>query len=208
MKPARAWQRMLSGRRLNLLEPSAIDIEIEDIAHGLSRIARWNGQTVGDYPFSVAAHSLLVERIVSELHPQAPVSWKLAALLHDGPEYVIGDLISPFKSAVGGVYKEMEHHLQAAIHMRFRLPARLPEACQDTIKRADQTAAFIEAILLAGFSEEEARPIWGTVPARLHPRGRGFSAKFKDILGANNCTPLPPDHIEKKFLQRFKELAH
>ena len=143
MKPARAWQRMLSGRRLDLLEPSAVDIEIEDIAHGLSRIARWNGQTLGDYPFSVAAHSLLVERIVSELYPQAPLSWQLAALLHDGPEYVIGDLISPFKSAVGGVYKEMEQHLQAAIHMRFGLSARLPSACEDTIKRADQTAAFM-----------------------------------------------------------------
>ena len=93
---------MLSGRRLDLIDPSPLDVEIADIAHGLARVARWNGQTNGPEIFSVAQHSLLVEAIFSAAAPDAPRSPSLAALLHDAPEYVIGDMISPFKAAIGG----------------------------------------------------------------------------------------------------------
>jgi uncharacterized protein len=159
--PPRAWQRMLSGRRLNLLDPSPLDIEVEDIAHGLARVARWNGQTVGDHAYSVAQHSLLVERIILLRHPDAPPFLRLAGLLHDAPEYVIGDMISPFKAVLGGDYRAVEARLLAAVHLRFGLPPRLPEATLSRIKRADQVAAYYEAVRLAGFAETEALRLFG-----------------------------------------------
>ena len=161
MVAARAWQRMLSGRRLDLLDPSPLDVEIEDIALGLSRVARWNGQTMGDWAYTVAQHSLLVEDLAGRLKSKLEPNWRLAALLHDAPEYVIGDLITPFKAAVGTDYKALEHRLQAAIHLRFGLPASLPEALGKLIKRADKMAAYLEATQLAGFGAEEAKPVFG-----------------------------------------------
>src|SRR3954453_21055624 len=146
--PPRAWQRMLSGRRLDLLDPSPLDIEVSDIAHGLARVARWNGQTSGEHAFSVAQHSLLVESLFNDLVPQASASDRLAALLHDAPEYVIGDMISPFKSVMGGSYKDCELRLQRAIHLRFALPAELGATLRDAIKRSDQIAAYFEATVL------------------------------------------------------------
>ncbi|PRY91583.1 HD domain-containing protein [Donghicola tyrosinivorans] len=160
-KPVRAWQRMLSGRRLDLLDPTPVDIEIEDIAHGLAFVARWNGQTIGDYPYSVAEHSLLVERIYRMQNPKAPAKWLLAALLHDAPEYVIGDMISPVKAAVGPGYGELDLRLTAAIHIRFGLPAALPKTVKATIKRADKVSAWLEAVQIAGFEEAEANKIFG-----------------------------------------------
>ncbi len=157
----RAWQRMLSGRRLDLLDPTPVDIEIEDIAHGLAFVARWNGQTKGDYAYSVAEHSLLVEEIFSRQHPDAPIKWRLAALLHDAPEYVIGDMISPVKAAVGPDYKELDDRLTAAIHLRFGLPAQIPKWVKTKIKRADKLSAWLEAVQLAGFSEAEANKFFG-----------------------------------------------
>ncbi len=158
---ARAWQRMLSGRRLDLLDPSPLDIEIEDIAHGLARVARWNGQTLGDYAYSVAEHSLLVEHLYSRLNPKAPAKWQLAALLHDAPEYVIGDMISPVKSAVGPGYDELDQRLTAAIHIRFGLPAAIPATVKKQIKKADKISAWMEATRIAGFSESEANRFFG-----------------------------------------------
>jgi uncharacterized protein len=161
----RAWQRMLSGRRLDLLNPDPSDIEIEDIAHGLARVARWNGQTKGEHAFSVAQHSLLVEEIAGRLMADATVSttkrWQLAALLHDAPEYVVGDLISPFKAAIGYDYKAFELRLLDAVHRRFGLPERLPEPVAALIKQADGIAAYFEATNLAGFSVDEADAIFG-----------------------------------------------
>ena len=162
----RAWQRMLSGRRLDLLNPSPLDIELEDIAHGLARVARWNGQTTGDHAFSVAQHSLLVEQIASELRADLPGRWRLAALVHDAPEYVVGDLITPFKSAIGLDYGELEDRLLQAVHIRFGLPGELPKTITTLVKRADKMAAYLEATQLAGFSEPEARRFF-TVPRRL-----------------------------------------
>jgi 5'-deoxynucleotidase YfbR-like HD superfamily hydrolase len=133
----RAWQRMLSGRRLDLLDPSPLDIEIGDIAHGLARVARWNGQTKGHHAFSVAQHCLLVEHIASELRPKAAREFRLAALLHDAAEYVVGDLISPFKAAVGLDYKTLENRLSRSIHLRFGLPPESSAADVKLIKRAD-----------------------------------------------------------------------
>lgn len=187
----RAWQRMLSGRRLDLLDPSPLDIEIEDIAHGLARVARWNGQTNGDHAFSVAQHCLLVERIVSELRERASKQLRLAALLHDAAEYVIGDLISPFKAAVGLDYKAFEKRLARAIHIRFGLPPEVSEEDAALIKRADRIAAFFEATQLAGFTLTEARKFFGT------PRG----------VPVPRLSPLPTLEAQGAYLDRFKRLA-
>jgi len=161
MPAPRAWQRMLSGRRLDLLDPTPMDIEIEDIAHGLAFVARWNGQTHGDTPYSVAEHSLLVEDIYTRQNPASPAKWRLAALLHDAPEYVIGDMISPVKAAVGPQYGELDARLTAAIHLRFGLPAQLPGSVKKAIKRADKLSAWLEATRIAGFTEAEANKFCG-----------------------------------------------
>ena len=189
----RAWQRMLSGRRLDLLDPSPLDVEIEDIAHGLDRVARWNGQTRGPHIFSVAQHSLLVERIADALDPGLPAPWRMTALLHDAPEYVIGDIISPFKAAVGDSYKSVENRILAAIHVRFSLPATAPPALAKLIKKADHAAAFIEATHLAGFTHEEAERFFGLPEAR--PRDL-------DALIA----PAPSNEAEARFLEGFRRL--
>ena len=152
---------MLSGRRLNLLDPTPVDIEIEDIAHGLAFVARWNGQTRGDYPYSVAEHSLLVETLFGRLSPRSAARWRLAALLHDAPEYVIGDMISPVKTAVGPGYAELDARLAAAIRVRFGLPAVLPDTVRRSIKRADRISAWMEAVEIAGFAETEANRLFG-----------------------------------------------
>ncbi len=193
----RAWQRMLSGRRLDLLDPSPLDIEIEDIAHGLARVARWNGQTRGDHTFSVADHSLLVEAIANDLDSALSKEHALAALLHDAPEYVIGDLISPFKAALSIDYRAFEAKLLAAIHLRFGLPADLPEAVNRLIKRADKIAAYYEAIGLAGFSRDEARRFFG--------QPRGLSPALVQAL--TQLSPLPAAEGEARFLKRFHQLA-
>jgi 5'-deoxynucleotidase YfbR-like HD superfamily hydrolase len=187
--PPRAWQRMLSGRRLDLLDPSPLDIEITDIAHGLARVARWNGQTSGDHAFSVAQHSLLVEEIFSAGCQSATPSAQLAALLHDAPEYVIGDMISPFKAVVGGGYKDCELRLQRAIHMRFALPAEPAAGLRKEIKKADQIAAYFEATVIAGFSVAEATQFFG--------RPRGVTADLFDLASQ------PAKKIQQRFLARF-----
>ncbi|SFE14279.1 hypothetical protein SAMN04488523_105124 [Sulfitobacter brevis] len=163
----RAWQRMLSGRRLDLLDPTPMDIEIDDIAHGLAFVARWNGQTRGDFAYSVAEHSLLVETLYGRIEPRAPAKWRLAALLHDAPEYVIGDMISPVKAAVGPSYGALDERLTGAIHLRFGLPAALPKSVKRQIKRADRISAWMEATQIAGFSEAEATRFFGRFDAEL-----------------------------------------
>ena len=190
---ARAWQRMLSGRRLDLIDPSPLDVEIADIAHGLARVARWNGQTRGPEIFSVAQHSLLVEAIFAGASPDAPRSQRLAALLHDAPEYVIGDMISPFKAAIGGDYKLVEQRLLGAILLRFGLPARMAPDLAKAIKAADREAAYIEATSLAGFAVAEARKFFGAPKVAA-----GALAAY--------LQPLRPDEAQKRFLGRFAEL--
>ncbi|MBX8800360.1 HD family hydrolase [Ochrobactrum sp. MR28] len=191
-KPVRAWQRMLSGRRLDLLDPSPLDIEISDIAHGLARVARWNGQTRGDHAYSVAQHSLLVEQIFREQNPDAPLQHQLLALLHDAPEYVIGDMISPFKAVMGGAYKQIEARLETAIHLRFSLPATVPAVLKKAIKKADIVSAYFEATALAGFSATEAAEFFG--------RPRGFHAGHFDL------SPRPTAEVEQAFINRFNTL--
>jgi 5'-nucleotidase len=192
----RAWQRMLSGRRLDLLDPAPEDVAIEDIAHGLARVARWNGQTVGDHAFSVAQHSLVVDEIAGARDPKWPPRWRLATLLHDSPEYVIGDLISPFKTAIGLDYKQFELRLLAAIHVRFGLPPDLPADVQNEIKTCDRIAAFYEATQLAGFATDEALTFFG--------KPQGLPTEAHEQLQA--LRPLPADAAQKAFLARFQWL--
>jgi 5'-deoxynucleotidase YfbR-like HD superfamily hydrolase len=190
-REARAWQRMLSGRRLDLLDPSPMDIEITDIAHGLARVGRWNGQTVGDHAFSVAQHSIVVEEIVAHQQPQIEPRWRLAALLHDAPEYVIGDMISPFKAALGLDYRIFEERLETAIHVRFGLPAKVPAPIKTLIKAADRACAFFEATQLAGFSHEESLDLFGAPPP-------GYALQIH---------PLPAAEAEARYIQRYNLLS-
>jgi len=182
---------MLSGRRLDLLDPTPVDIEIGDIAHGLAFVARWNGQTRGDWPYSVAEHSLLVEKIFAQSAPQPP-RWRLAALLHDAPEYVIGDMISPVKSAVGPGYGDMDARIAAAIHLRFGLPAILPAPVKKAIKAADKVSAWLEAVQIAGFREAEADKLFGHPPA--------------DLLAGLEIRLRPPAVVRADFVARHTTL--
>jgi 5'-deoxynucleotidase YfbR-like HD superfamily hydrolase len=190
----RAWQRMLSGRRLDLLDPSPLDIEIEDIAHGLARVARWNGQTNGAHIYSVAQHSLLVEALARARSPRLDDSRRLAVLLHDAPEYVIGDMISPFKVVIGDAYKAVERRLLTAIHLRFGLPPQSAPELEKLIKAADHQAAYLESTRLAGFEPAEARRFFGRPPI--------FSAAMeRDYL-----KPWPAETAEKRYVERFTKL--
>ncbi len=182
---------MLSGRRLDLLDPSPMDIEIEDIAHGLARVARWNGQTTGGHAFSVAQHSVVVEEIVAHIQPDLAPRWRLAALLHDASEYVIGDMISPFKSALGYDYKLFEERLENAIHTRFGLPAKTPPDVKTLIKRADRACAFFEAIQLAGFDHAEALELFDPPPV-------GYELTID---------PQAPFDAQAHYLRRFEVLS-
>lgn len=191
--PPRVWQRMLSGRRLDLIDPSPLDIEIEDIAHGLARVARWNGQTTGRHAFSVAQHTLLVDAIAEKTAPEIGASGRLALLLHDAPEYVIGDMISPFKAVLGGDYKVVESRLLNAIHRRFGVKTPLPERLSKRIKAADRISAYFEATHLAGFGNTEA--------ARIFGRPRGVDPSRLPL------EPLPAHTAERHFLKRFAVVA-
>jgi 5'-deoxynucleotidase YfbR-like HD superfamily hydrolase len=193
MTRARAWQRMLSGRRLDLLDPSPLDVEIEDIAHGLARVARWNGQTFGPHIFSVAQHSLLVEAIVArDLGVQA--RGLMFALLHDAPEYVIGDMISPFKAVIGDSYKQVENRILSAILMRFGLPPKPAAALAACVKKADRAAAYFEAAALAGFELDEAHRFFG----RPDFRPRDLDAML---------APMSSAEAEERFLARFAAIS-
>ncbi len=192
VKTPRAWQRMLSGRRLDLLDPSPLDVELADIAHGLARVARWNGQTRGDHAFSVAQHSLIVETVFCRMNAGASPDDMLMALLHDAPEYVIGDMISPFKSVVGGGYKSVEKRLEAAVHLRFALPPHASRDLKDRIKKADTVAAYFEATELAGFSMAEAQKFFG-LP-------RGISIDMIEI------DPMPALEAQSRFIARFEAI--
>ena len=192
---SRAWQRMLSGRRLDLLDPSPLDVEIADIAHGLARVARWNGQTSGAHIFSVAQHTLLVETVMRHETPRVDQGVRLAALLHDAPEYVIGDMISPFKAVIGDAYKSVESRLLAAIHLRFGLPRTLPAELTRLIKSADRAAAYLESTRLAGFAASEATKFFGKPPE--------VSAAFeKDYL-----TPWSAREAQARYLKQFAALS-
>ncbi|SFR54943.1 hypothetical protein SAMN04488005_2802 [Yoonia tamlensis] len=192
MKQPRAWQRMLSGRRLDLLDPTPVDIEIADIAHGLAFVARWNGQTRGDFAYSVAEHSLLVTDIFAQQQPSAPVKWQLAALLHDAPEYVIGDMISPVKAAVGRDYGALDDRLTAAIHLRFGLPAQIPVTVKRQIKRADKLSAWLEAVQIAGFTKAEADKFFGKQDPALTEK---LTIRLR-----------PPMEVRDEFTARHKQL--
>lgn len=189
--PKRAWQRMLSGRRLDLLNPSPFDIEIEDIARGLARVARWNGQTTGYHAFSVAEHSVIVEELLTEIYPESTPEDRLTALLHDAAEYVIGDMISPFKNALGLDYKSFEAQLEEAIHLRFGLPAHMTPRLKKRIKRCDIYCAWFEATQIAGFKKSEANTLFKRPPSRLRL----------------TLSPLPVKDAEHAFLERFEALS-
>tara|TARA_B100001248_G_scaffold251591_1_gene226854 strand:- start:126 stop:704 length:579 start_codon:yes stop_codon:yes gene_type:complete len=189
-KKPRSWQRMLSGRRLDLLDPSPLDIEIEDIARGISRVARWNGQTSGEYPLSVAQHSVIVAELLKSYNENIEIKWQLAALLHDAAEYIISDMITPLKSFLGEEYIQLEEKIQSAINIRFSLPGEIPKKIYKLIKNCDRQTAFIEAIQLAGFTLKEAKK----------------TLKIPTLIPDYIIIPISANKAEKLFLKKFKEL--
>jgi len=189
-KKPRSWQRMLSGRRLDLLNPSPLDIEIEDIARGISRVARWNGQTSGEYPLSVAQHSVIVAELLKSYNENIEIKWQLAALLHDAAEYIISDMITPLKSFLGDEYIQLEEKIQSAINIRFSLPGEIPKKIYKLIKNCDRQTAFIEAIQLAGFTLKEAKR----------------TLKMPTLIPDYKIIPISANKAEKLFLKKFKEL--
>ena len=189
-KKPRSWQRMLSGRRLDLLNPSPLDIEIEDIARGISRVARWNGQTSGEYPLSVAQHSVIVAELLKSYNENIEIKWQLAALLHDAAEYIISDMITPLKSFLGEEYIQLEEKIQSAINIRFSLPGEIPKKIYKLIKNCDRQTAFIEAIQLAGFTLNEAKK----------------TLKMPKLIPDYKIIPISANKAEKLFLKKFKEL--
>ena len=189
-KKPRSWQRMLSGRRLDLLNPSPLDIEIEDIARGISRVARWNGQTSGEYPLSVAQHSVIVAELLKSYNENIEIKWQLAALLHDAAEYIISDMITPLKSFLGEEYIQLEEKIQSAINIRFSLPGEIPKKIYKLIKNCDKQTAFIEAIQLAGFTLKEAKK----------------TLKMPTLIPDYKIIPISANKAEKLFLKKFKEL--
>ena len=189
-KKPRSWQRMLSGRRLDLLNPSPLDIEIEDIARGISRVARWNGQTCGKYPLSVAQHSVIVAELLKSYNENIEIKWQLAALLHDAAEYIISDMITPLKSFLGEEYIQLEEKIQSAINIRFSLPAEIPKKIYKLIKNCDRQTAFLEAIQLAGFTLKEAKK----------------TLKIPTLIPDYKIIPISANKAEKLFLKKFKEL--
>jgi len=189
-KKPRSWQRMLSGRRLDLLNPSPLDIEIEDIARGISRVARWNGQTSGEYPISVAQHSVIVAELLKSYNENIEIKWQLAALLHDAAEYIISDMITPLKSFLGEEYIQLEEKIQSAINIRFSLPGEIPKKIYKLIKNCDRQTAFIEAIQLAGFTLKEAKK----------------TLKIPTFIPDYKIIPISANKAEKLFLKKFKEL--
>ena len=189
-KKPRSWQRMLSGRRLDLLNPSPLDIEIEDIARGISRVARWNGQTSGEYPLSVAQHSVIVAELLKSYNKNIEIKWQLAALLHDAAEYIISDMITPLKSFLGEEYIQLEEKIQSAINIRFSLPGEIPKKIYKLIKNCDRQTAFIEAIQLAGFTLKEAKK----------------TLKIPTLIPDYKIIPISANKAEKLFLKKFKEL--
>ena len=189
-KKPRSWQRMLSGRRLDLLNPSPLDIEIEDIARGISRVARWNGQTSGEYPLSVAQHSVIVAELLKSYNENIEIKWQLAALLHDAAEYIISDMITPLKSFLGEEYIQLEGKIQSAINIRFSLPGEIPKKIYKLIKNCDRQTAFIEAIQLAGFTLKEAKK----------------TLKMPKFIPDYKIIPISANKAEKLFLKKFKEL--
>jgi uncharacterized protein len=194
----RAWQRMLSGRRLDILDPSPMDVELSDIAHGLARVARWNGQTLGDYPFSVAQHSVLVLELFRMASPESDAVAQQQALLHDAPEYVMGDIISPFKAAMGGNYKDVEARLLSAIFLRFSLPSSMPAPLAKQVKKADREAAYFEAVHLAGFADTEARKFFGE-PSVPHFELDAFERLIR---------PWPTREAQDRFIATFEAILH
>ena len=189
-KKTRSWQRMLSGRRLDLLNPSPLDIEIEDIARGISRVARWNGQTSGEYPLSVAQHSVIVAELLKSYNENIEIKWQLAALLHDAAEYIISDMITPLKSFLGEEYIQLEEKIQSAINIRFSLPGEIPKKIYKLIKNCDRQTAFIEAIQLAGFTLKDAKK----------------TLKMPELIPDYKIIPISANKAEKLFLKKFKEL--
>lgn len=176
------------------MKPAAREVDIEDIARGLSRLPRWNGQTKGSLAFSVAQHSLLVRFLFAELDPKAEKCWQLAALLHDGPEYALGDLIAPFKKVVGETYHQVEQSLQQAIHRRFSLPKVLPSSVAARVEKADRWSASLEAQVLTSFPKETI--------AQLSPlSSRPFPGAAHALL-----EPWPSHVAQGRFLQEFARL--
>ena len=129
--------------------------------------------------------------------PDCTPASQLQCLLHDAPEYVMGDIISPFKAAMGGNYKDVENRLLSAVYLRFSLPAAMPAAVAKLVKKADREAAFFEAIHLAGFENSEARKFFG------EPTQPAFDVDAFDRL----IRPWPTREAHDRFVAAFEAIS-
>lgn len=118
------WIQTYTGQKFYPLDPNPENIVIEDIAHSLSLLCRFNGHCREFY--SVAEHSVRVSQLV-------PDELSLWGLLHDAAEAYVSDMPKPVKIQIPD-FSEHEEKLLKVIANRFDLSYPMPLE----IKEADE----------------------------------------------------------------------
>jgi uncharacterized protein len=198
----RAWVRLPSGKRLDLLNPTPFDWEDEDLALGLARTYRWGGHSAWPLPLSVAQHSLLVLALHRRrAHSAANAPAELRELLHDADEGLLGfDCLSPVKPILGQAYRTLTERLEKAIALRYGLPP-WTAAEKKAHKQADQLAAASEAVHVAGWAESEVRRTLRISFAALS------NDPLREIYGGNAWEPWAPPLAAERFLAELGRLV-
>ena len=200
--PARAWVRLYSGKRLDLLNPTPFDWEDSDLAIGLARTYRWGGHSAWELPLSVAQHSLLVLALRRLWFPGVDdPRADLRELLHDADEGLLGfDCISVVKPFLGQAYRKLAESLEAAVALRYRL-APWTEADKKPHKRADRVAAASEAVHVVGWTRKEVRATLGIAhqPLTFDP--------LTAIYGGTAWEPWAPTLAAERFLRQLHDLS-
>jgi hypothetical protein len=198
---ARAWVRLPSGRRLDLLAPTPFDWTDEDLAIGLSRTFRWGGHSVWPAPLSVAQHSLAVLALRRAARPAATRIGLRRELLHDAEEGLTNfDCISPLKPFLGAGFLALQQRLSAAVATRYALPAWEEEE-RRLHKKLDIAMAAAEAVHVAGWSRAEVRATLGIRAAVM--AADPLQAEF----GGTPWEPWAPEVAAQRFLDALRRLA-
>jgi uncharacterized protein len=202
MAAARAWVRLLSGKRLDLLNPTPFDWEDEDLALGLARTYRWGGHSAWPLPLSVAQHSLFVLQLRRQRFPDAKdARADLRELLHDADEGLLGfDSISPLKPFLGEAYHDLVARLQTAIGVRYGLPAWTAKE-KRIHKEADRIAAATEAVRVVGWTLDEVHRVLRIPfePLTQDP--------LEPVYGGKAFAPWPPQLAAERFLAELQALT-
>lgn len=197
----RAWIRLPSGGRLDLINPSPDAWQDSDLACRISRTYRWGGESKHAFPLSVAQHSLAVLALREQLSPEPLTALqKMAELQHDSEEAFIGfDPISPLKRAMGPEFEKICDRILAAIWERYRLPEWEPEDYK-LHKEADLISAASEAVHCVGWSEDEVRNVLGI----KHP-----ILEIDPLAAIYDCTPWEPwapKVAAERFMDKLEDL--